>query len=176
MKIEYPRYHQEIVKDLMDGKFILYPGKLYKSIAVNEDFFMGFFENSFGYVLQIEQDYIYLISTETDENTSRDIMIFFSILSFEIDKSGNNFIDGLKYTIFDIATINDFFENSSWVEIIKSNKQLNNDESRRKLIKLMAKRNIIEKINDDKFQFTNAHKVFIDFARELVNNGSNTHD
>jgi len=176
MKIEYPRYHQEIVKDLMDGKFILYPGKLYKSIAENEDFFMGFFENSFGYELQIEQDYIYLISTETDENTSRDIMIFFSILSFEIDKSGNNFIDGLKYTIFDIATINDFFENSSWVEIIKSNKQLNNDESRRKLIKLMAKRNIIEKINDDKFQFTNAYKVFIDFARELVNNESNTHD
>ena len=176
MKIDYPKYHLEIVKDLMDGKFILYPGKLYKSIAENEDFFVDFFENSFGYELQIEQDYIYLISTETDENTSRDIMIFFSILSFEIDKSGNNFIDGLKYSIFDMAIINDYFENSSWIEIIKSNKQLNTDDSRKKLIKLMAKRNIIEKINDDKFQFTNAYKVFIDFARELVNNGSNTHD
>jgi hypothetical protein len=32
----------------------------------------------------------------------------------------------------------------------------------------MNKRNIIEKINDDKFYFTPAYKVFIDFAKELA--------
>ena len=172
MKIDYPKYHQEIVKDLMDGKFILYPGKLYKIIVEaeeNDSFYTDYFKTSFDYDLIIEQDYIYLISKETDENTSRDIMIFFSILSFEIDKSGTNFIDGLKYTVFDIDMINNYFENSSWSEIIKSNKQLNNSDNRKKLIKLMIKRNIIEKENNDKFQFTNAYKVFTEFARELIN-------
>ena len=31
----------------------------------------------------------------------------------------------------------------------------------------MNRRNIIEKNGDDRFSFTNAYKVFIDFAREL---------
>ena len=32
----------------------------------------------------------------------------------------------------------------------------------------MNKKNIIEKISDDRFYFTPAYKVFIDFAQELA--------
>lgn len=39
---------------------------------------------------------------------------------------------------------------------------------RKLLFNTMNKKNIIEKINDDKFYFTPAYKVFIDFAKELA--------
>lgn len=176
MKINYPEYHYEIVKTLLDGKFILYPGKLYKIISEqeNREFYIDFFQESFGYELKIETEFIYLISDNTDEKTSRDIMIFISILAFEIDKEGKNFIEELNNSLFSLDRINQYFENShSWSEIIKENKQINNSESRKSLIyNTMLKRNLIEKIGES-FQFTKAHKVFLDFALELIEKDKN---
>ena len=169
MKIEYPKYHYEVVKDLMDGKFILFPEKLYKSIKENDEFYLDFFKESFDFELKIETEYTYLISDKTDEKTSRDLMTFFSILSFEIDKEGKNFITELDNSIFSLERINQYFSNShTWQEIIKNNKQINSAENRKSLIyNTMLKRNIIEKIGD-KFQFTKAHKIFLSFAVELT--------
>lgn len=170
MKIEYPKYHNEIVKNLLDGKFILFPGKLYKVLSENKEFYIDFFKESFDYELIVDTEYFYLISENTDEKTSRDIMTFISILSFEIDKEGKNFIDELNNSFFNLGRIDQYFDNShSWQEIIKENKQMNNAESRKSLIyNTMLKRNIIEKIGDN-FQFTKAHKVFLNFAIELIN-------
>ena len=171
MKIEYPKYHYDVVKSLLDGKFILFPGKLYETIseAENKEFYTDFFQESFGYELIVETEYIYLISENTDEKTSRDIMTFISILSYEIDKESKNFIDELNSSFFNLERINQYFENShSWNEIIKENKQISSPESRKSLIyNTMLKRNIIEKIGDN-FQFTKAHKVFLNFALELI--------
>lgn len=171
MKIEYPKYHYDIVKSLLDGKFILFPGKLYKTIseAENKEFYTDFFHESFGYKLIVETEYVYLISENTDEKTSRDIMTFISILSYEIDKEGKNFIEELNSSFFNLERINLYFENShSWNEIIKENKQIISPESRKSLIyNTMLKRNIIEIIGDN-FQFTKAHKVFLNFALELI--------
>ena len=180
MKINYPKYHREIVKALLDGKFILFPGKLYKVITEpeNKEFYNDFFKESFDYELIIETEFAYLISDNTDEKTSRDIMTFFSILAFEIDKEGKNFIDELNNSLFDMERINNYFENShSWNEIIKENKQISSSESRKSLIyNTMLKRNLIEKIGE-KFQFTKAHRIFLDFAMELIeNNKKNTND
>ena len=176
MKINYPEYHYEIVKTLLDGKFILYPSKLYKIISEqeNREFYIDFFQESFGYELKIETEFIYLISDNTDEKTSRDIMIFISILAFEIDKEGKNFIEELNNSLFSLDRINQYFENShSWSEIIKENKQINNSESRKSLIyNTMLKRNLVEKIGES-FQFTKAHKVFLDFALELIEKDKN---
>jgi len=176
MKINYPEYHYEMVKTLLDGKFILYPGKLYKIISEqeNREFYIDFFQESFGYELKIETEFIYLISDNTDEKTSRDIMIFISILAFEIDKEGKNFIEELNNSLFSLDRINQYFENShSWSEIIKENKQINNSESRKSLIyNTMLKRNLVEKIGES-FQFTKAHKVFLDFALELIEKDKN---
>ena len=172
MKIEYPEYHYDIVKSLLDGKFILFPGKLFKTISEveNKEFYTDFFQESFGYELIVETEYIYLISKNTDEKTSRDIMTFISILSYEIDKEGKNFIDELNSSFFNLERINQYFENShSWNEIIKENKQISSHESRKSLIyNTMLKRNIIEKMGDN-FHFTKAHKVFLGFALEFIN-------
>ena len=169
MKIEYPKYHYEVVKSLLDGKFILFPGKLYKTIKENIEFYTDFFKKSFDYELIVETEYIYLISKNTDEKTSRDIMTFISILSYEIDKEGKNFIEELNNSFFNLERINHYFENShSWHEIIKENKRISSPESRKSLIyNTMLKRNIIEKMGDN-FQFTKAHKVFLNFALELI--------
>jgi hypothetical protein len=65
--------------------------------------------------------------------------------------------------------VNLVFENSSYIDLIQTNKQLKDFEARRKLLfTTMNKKNIIEKISDDKFYFTPAYKVFIDFAKELA--------
>lgn len=169
MKIEYPKYHYDIVKSLLDGKFILFPGKLYKTTKENIEFYTDFFKRSFDYELKVETEYLYLISKNTDEKTSRDIMTFISILSYEIDKEGKNFIEELNSSFFNLERINHYFENShSWHEIIKENKRISNPESRKNLIyNTMLKRNIIEKMGDN-FQFTKAHKVFLNFALELI--------
>lgn len=167
--MEYPKLHGQIVEDLMNGRFILSREKHFDELIEKEEFYLEFFRISFDYNLFITNEYAYLTSEDTDENTSRDIGIFFAIFCYELDKLGKNFLDGLQYTEYSFEEVNQLFENSSYIDLLRTNKQLKDIESRRKLLfNTMNKRNIIEKINDDKFYFTPAYKVFIDFAKELA--------
>lgn len=164
----YPDKHKEIVTSLMEGKFITVEDLLFETIKKNEGFYITFFENSFGFELIVNQDFYYLVSNETNENTSRDISIFFSILCYELDKNGKNFLEELNYSEFHIGEILEYFNNSSWTDVIKANKQLNNDESLKRHIGTMVKRNIAVKQSNDRYSFTKAHKLFIDFAKDLI--------
>ena len=164
----YPDKHKEIVTSLMEGKFITVAELLFEVIKKNEDFYINFFEKSFGFELIENQDYYYLISSETNENTSRDFSIFFSILCYELDKDGKNFLEELNYSEFHIDEIIEYFKNSSWSDVIKANKQLNNDENLKRHIGTMVKRNIAVKHNNERYSFTKAHKLFIDFAKDLI--------
>ena len=164
----YPDKHKDIVTSLMEGKFITVEDYLFETLKKNEDFYIIFFETSFGFELIGNHDFYYLVSNETNENTSRDISIFFSILCYEIDKDGKNFLEELNYSEFHIDEIQDYFNNSSWSDVIKANKQLNNDESLKRHIGTMVKRNIAVKQSNDRYSFTKAHKLFIDFAKELI--------
>lgn len=169
----YPDKHKEIVTSLMDGKFITVEDLLFETIKKKEDFYIEFFENSFGYELIGNHDFYYLVSSETNENTSRDISIFFSILCYELDKDGKNFLEELSYSEFHIDEIIEYFSNSSWSDVIKANKQLNNDESIKRHIGTMVKRNIALKQNNDRYSFTKAHKLFIEFAKDLIKDDKN---
>jgi hypothetical protein len=164
----YPDKHKEIVTSLMEGKFITVADLLFEVIKKNEDFYIEFFEKSFGFELIGNHDYYYLISSETNENTSRDFSIFFSILCYELDKDGKNFLEELNYSEFHIDEIIGYFKNSSWSDVIKANKQLNNEESLKRHIGIMVKRNIAVKQNNERYSFTKAHKLFIDFAKDLI--------
>lgn len=164
----YPDKHKEIVTSLMEGKFITVADLLFEVIKKNEDFYIDFFEKSFGFELIGNHDYYYLISSETNENTSRDFSIFFSILCYELDKDGKNFLEELNYSEFHIDEIIEYFKNSSWSDVIKANKQLNNDENLKRHIGTMVKRNIAVKQNNERYSFTKAHKLFIDFAKDLI--------
>lgn len=77
-------------------------------------------------------------------------------------------MDSLQYSEYSFEEVNLLFENSSYIDLIHSNKQLRDAEARRKLLfTTMSKKNIVDKISDDKFNFTPAYKVFTQFAEEL---------
>ncbi len=170
----YPNKHKQIVTSLMDGRFITIDESYFDIIKENQNFYAEFFDKSFGFELKNTQEFYYLISEETNENTSRDISIFFSIFCYELDKDGKNFMDELGFSDFHIDEIVDYIKNSSWTDIVKSNKQLNNADSIKRLVgSTMVKRNIAIKHSDDNYSFTKAYKLFIDFARELIKSEPN---
>lgn len=169
----YPSKHKQIVTSLMDGRFITVDESYFDILKEYHDFYIEFFDKSFGFKLKNTQEFYYLISEDTNENTSRDISIFFSILCYELDKDGKNFMDELGFSDFHIDEIFDYIKNSSWTDVVKANKQLNDIESIKRLVgSTMVKRNIAVKHSDDKYSFTKAYKLFIDFARELVQKGN----
>lgn len=164
----YPDKHKEIVTSLMEGKFITVEDLLFELIKKNDTFYINFFETSFGFEMIGNHNFYYLVSSETNENTSRDISIFFSILCYELDKDGKNFLEELNYSEFHIDEILEYFKKSSWLDVIKANKQLNTDDSLKRHIGTMVKRNIAVKQGSDRYRFTKAHKLFIDFAKDLI--------
>lgn len=166
--MEYPKNHRQIVEELMSGKFILSTESIFEDLKSNEMFYSSFFKSSFNYELSLTNEYAYLISEETNENLSRDISIFFAILCYELDRDAKNFLDQLQYAEFTIEEVENYFENTSFVDLILSNKQLKDPDARRNLLNSMARRNIIEKTAEDRFVFTNAYKLFIDFAKDLA--------
>lgn len=165
----YPNKHKQIVTSLMDGRFITIDDSYFDIVKKHQDFYVDFFDKSFGYELKNTQEFYYLISEETNENTSRDISMFFSIFCYELDKDGKNFMDELGFSDFHIDEIVDYIRNTSWTDIIKSNKQLKDENSIIKLVgSTMVKRNIAIKHSNGSYSFTKAYKLFIDFARELI--------
>ncbi|HWY98231.1 MAG TPA: hypothetical protein VNY36_04000 [Bacteroidia bacterium] len=169
--MEYPQNHRKIVDDLMSGRFILSRDKHFEELVKQEEFYNEFFKVSFDYALNITTEYAYLVSKETDENMSRDISLFFAIFCYELDKQGKNFLDVLQYAEYSFEEINLLFDNSSYIDLIQSNKQLKDADARRRiLLSTMSRKNIIEKISEDRFYFTPAYKVFIDFAKTLAEN------
>ena len=167
--MEYPKNHRQIVEELMNGRFILSRENHFEELKQNDqEFYSSFFLKSFGHKLIITQEYAYLVSEDTDENISRDISIFFAIFCYELDKHDKNFLNGLQYSEYSFEEVNSLFENSSYLDLIHTNKQLKDIDARRRLLfTTMKNRNIIEKISEDKFNFTPAYKVFSEFAEEL---------
>ena len=110
----YPNKHKQIVTSLMDGRFITIDETSFDIIKENQDFYVAFFDKSFGFELKNTQEFYYLISEETNENTSRDISIFFSIFCYELDKEGKNFMDELGFSDFHIDEIIEYIKNSTW--------------------------------------------------------------
>lgn len=170
--MEYPKNHKEIVEDLMAGKFILPSVKYFESLRENEAFYASFFKESFGYNLNVTNDFAYVISQETQETLSRDISIFFAIICYELDRDGRNFLDQIQYSEFEMEEVDRMFDNSSFIDLILSNKQLKDSDARRTLINAMNRRHIVEKVTEDRFTFTSAYKVFIEFAIELAKSRS----
>ena len=166
--MEFPNHHRQIVEDLMAGKFILPTERTFEVLKENEDFYEHFFKASFNFELKFTQDYAYLVSDETNEMLSRDMCIFIALLSYELDRDGKNFLERIQYSEFEIEEIENYFTNSSYIDLILSNKQLKDAESRRNFINTLNRRNIIEKIGDNRFVFTSAHKFFMDFASDIV--------
>lgn len=166
--MEFPNHHRQIVEDLMSGKFILPQERAFEVLRENEDFYINFFKASFNYDLKVNQDFVYLVSDESNETLSRDICIFIALLSYELDRDGKNFLERIQFSEFEMEEIEGYFTNSSYIDLILSNKQLKDVDSRKNFINTLNRRNIIEKTADNRFVFTSAHKFFMDFATDIV--------
>ncbi|MDQ3048084.1 MAG: hypothetical protein M3R27_11085 [Bacteroidota bacterium] len=166
--MEFPNHHRHIVEDLMSGKFILPQERTYQVIKENEQSYTYFFKASFNYDLKLTQDYCYVTSDESNEMLSRDICIFIALLSYELDRDGKNFLERIQFSEFEMEEIENYFSNSSYIDLILSNKQLKDTDSRKNFINTLNRRNIIEKTSDNRFVFTSAHKFFMDFASDIV--------
>jgi hypothetical protein len=164
----YPSNHRQIVEELMGGKFILSNENHFNSLKENEAFYSEFFKLSFDLDLNLKTEYAFLLSKETQENFSRDVSIFIAILCYELDRDGRNFMEALDFNEFTFEEVDRYFDNSSFIDLIESNKSLREPDARRTLINGMHRRNIVSKNFDDRFAFTQAHKVFVDFAKELA--------
>jgi len=166
--MEYSKNHRQIVDDLMAGKFVLATNKNFLEIKEKENQYELFFKASFGHDLIVKNDYAFLCSEETNEMLSRDVCIFFAILCYELDKDGRNFLDLINYSEFEYASINEYFDNSAYIEVIKNNSKLKDNASRAEFLDTLHRRNIIDKTGNQKFVFTAVHKEYIDFAMELA--------
>ena len=164
----YPAHHRQIVEELMSGKFLLNNEEHFNSLKENESFYIEFFKISFDLELIMKPEFCYLLSKETQENFSRDVSIFIAILSYELDRDGRNFIESFDFNEFTFEEVDRYFDNSSFIDLIESNKSLREPDARRTLINGMHRRNIVNKNFEDRFSFTQAYKVFVDFAKELA--------
>ena len=164
----YPSNHRQIVEELMGGKFILSNENHFNSLKENETFYSEFFKISFDLDLNLKTEYAFLLSKDTQENFSRDVSIFIAILCYELDRDGRNFMEALDFNEFTFEEVDRYFDNSSFIDLIESNKSLREPDARRTLINGMHRRNIVTKNFEDRFSVTQAHKVFVDFAKELA--------
>jgi hypothetical protein len=75
----------------------------------------------------------------------------------------------MEYGDFSVEEIEELFEHTAFEDLVKSNNQLKDSESRRKLLRAINNKNITVKHSEDRFSFTPAYNVFIDFAKDLAN-------
>jgi hypothetical protein len=164
MKIDYyPPQHQQIVNDLLEGKFLLYTDfQKFQSLKDNDSFYINFFKSTFDYELNITNEFAYLVSDKTDEKLSRNFTIFLAILCYEINQKTTDFKNHLENDIFSYQEIENYLKSKNFEEVVN---EIGIDNLNT-FLKQLARRNIIEFIgkNEDDFKFTKVINLFFEFA------------
>jgi hypothetical protein len=160
----YPSEHKEIVSNLLDGKFIIYPNPILTVLQEQEDDYKEFFKETYGYDLNFDAEFAYLSANEVNEKRTRDFVLFLALLCRELDYSGKNFRDAIELGSFDISETEQLLKQSSRWEIIEKT-SIANFES---FIDTWQRRNILKK-NGNQFKFTKAVKLFFEFAVNISN-------
>lgn len=160
----YPTKHKEIVSQLLDGKFIIYPSDLFTTIKDQEEEYIEFFNKSYEYVLNIETEYTYLSSDDNSEKRTRDFTLFLAILCRELDYNGQNFRDKIEFGYFDIDETKELLKLSTKWEILEKTTVSEFD----KFIKTWNSKNLLE-VKGKQFRFTKAVKLFFEFAVNIAN-------
>jgi hypothetical protein len=161
--MNYPNNHKEIITNLLDGKFIIYPSPLFISIQEQENDYIEFFIQSFGYELNIETEFTYLSSEKVNEKGTRDFVLFLAVLCRELEYSGKNFKELVELGTFNIEETEQLLKQSSKWEILEKTSVNDFD----KFLNLWNKKNVIDK-KSDQFKFTKAIKLFFSFAVNIA--------
>jgi len=159
----YPADHREITSHLLDGRFIIYPDKLFTIIQNQDDEYKEFFKKSFACDLNLDSEFAYLSSDEITEKRTRDFTLFLAILCRELDYSGQDFRDTIELATFDVVETQQLLKQSSKWEILERTSVSDFD----KFINTWHKKNVLKKMGD-KFKFTKAVKIFFEFAVNIA--------
>lgn len=160
----YPSEHKEIVSQLLDGRFIIYPNPMFAVIQMQEDDYKEFFKESYGFELNIDAEFAYLSSNEVTEKRTRDFTLFLAMLCRELDYSGKNFRDSIELATFDIADTEKLLRQSSKWEILEKTSIAEFD----KFIGTWHTKNVLKRTGNQ-FKFTKAVKLFFEFAVNVAN-------
>jgi hypothetical protein len=160
--MNYPTEHKQIVSNLLDGKFLIYPSPLFVKIQEQEDDYKDFFDKSFGYELKIETEYAYLISDKNSEKGTRDFVLFLAILCRELDYNGKNFKEQIELGTFDISETEQLLRQSSKWEILEKT-SVATKSNFEGFINTWNLKNVLTK-TEKQFKFTKAVKLFFEFA------------
>lgn len=160
----YPNEHKEIVSQLLDGRFIIYPSPIFAVIQTQEDDYQEFFKESYGFELNIDAEFAYLSSNEVTEKRTRDFTLFLAVLCRELDYNGQNFRDSIELATQDIADIERLLKQSSKWEILEKTSVANFDS----FIETWHKKNVVKRTGNQ-FKFTKAVKLFFEFAVNVAN-------
>jgi hypothetical protein len=160
----YPIEHKEIVNQLLDGRFIIYPNPIFAVIQKQDGEYIEFFKESYGFDLNIESEFAYLSSNEVTEKRTRDFTLFLAMLCRELDYSGKNFRDSIELATFDIADTEMLLKQSSKWEIIEKTSVANFES----FIDTWHKKNVLKRTGNQ-FKFTKAIKLFFEFAVNVAN-------
>ncbi len=161
----YPSEHKEIVSNLLDGRFIIYPNPMFNVIKKMEEEYTEFFKESYGFELNINSEFTYLSSNEIAEKSTRDFTLFLAMLCRELDYRGKNFKDSIELTSFDITETEQLLrESSKWVilERTSAGKDFNS------FINTWHRKNVLIR-DGNQFRFTKAIKLFFEFAVNIAN-------
>jgi hypothetical protein len=169
MTFEAPKYHYEIVNDLLKGKFILRNEVHFEILTKEQDFYKAFFKESFGYELVLRKEFAYLLSKNTSEEFSKRFTVILSILCYEWNLQGRDIKDRIENGSFSVLEIQTLLENSTYSDIFRLIKL--KEEGIEKFLKELDQRNIIKLDNSkETFEFTKAVDLFFEFAKEIATN------
>jgi hypothetical protein len=164
----FPNEHYQIVKALVnDGRFLLEGEAPFLCLREQQDFYQAFFWESFRLRLVVETEYALLQSSRDTDNLARAICIFLAVFCYELDHTSDNLLESLAFGTFSIEEWEERFEQSAYQYVLEATDYLRNKTQRRRFYQSLQRRAIIHLLDEDKFQFTPAHRYFLDFARDL---------
>lgn len=159
----YPPEHREILSNLLDGRFLIYPDPLFTALHKDDEDYREFFKESYGFDLKIEPEYAYLTSNDVTEKRTRDFTLFLAIFSRELDYSGKNFREAIQLGSFNVSETEEMLKQSSKWEILEKTSVANFDS----FIDAWNKKNVLKR-NGDHFKFTKAVDLFLEFAVNIA--------
>lgn len=161
---QYPNEHKTIVKELLDGRFLIYPDMLFMSLQEYRDFYEDFFLNTFDYKLELRTEFAYLTSSATTEKETRDFTIFLALLCRELELEGKKFREQIDFATFRVEETEQLLKNSSKKEVIEST----GIKDFRNFLNRWNRKNVIS-LTGNSFKFTKAVHLFFEFAVNVAN-------
>jgi len=161
--MSYPKFHRKIVNTLLEGKFVLYKHEIFEELEKEREFYISFFQNTFGYELNIRSEFAYLSSDKTDESFSKNLTLMLCLLCYELNQQTENFKTKIETGIFSIDEVESYLQNPNFEELV------NDIGSIQSMCSKLSSKNIIEWIDREngQFKFTSAIDLFFEFAVEL---------